>query len=343
MNSHTKHPQHEWIKLQPIPSKSFETSSQKDSFSFQLKRNCRIGNTKTSMLPLLRHTLHRNLGTEYHAVRHVHLLGNLKPAPNSTKEFKRVGRGPSSGRGKTSGRGQKGQKARGKVKSWFEGGQTPIYKLFPKIGFKNTSARPLNILNLDRITWFHRKGRIDLKEDEVLTMKKMKDCGLLTGRIKYGVKLLATGRFNYDLPWKIEASAASKKAIDAIEGAGGSFVARYFTPLSLKAHIDPNWFLKKNRRIPLPARPVRRKAIEYFSSPEKRGYLVVENDPYYQKILQARSEKEKRKYSSSEKKCAVEKQLEALTTPGKQNHSHDSQVMSLDEFEKCSIAQAISV
>lgn len=288
------------------------------------------------MFLTVKQSLRKRIVEQCQSIRSVHILGTLKPAPNSTQETKRLGRGPSSNKGKTSGRGQKGQKARGKVKPWFEGGQTPIYKLFPKIGFKNTSARPLDVLNLDRISWFHRKGRLNLDDGEVLTMKKMNDSGLIRGKIKYGVKLLATGQYQYNLPWKIEASAASKKAIKSIENAGGSFVARYFTPLSLKAHINPNWFIKKNRCVPLPARPIRRKDIEFFSSPEKRGYLIVENDPYYQKILEARSQKNKQTYTHVNTKSEIEKQLDALLKDGNDNvdRKHESKILTLNEFEK---------
>jgi len=79
-------------------------------------------------------------------------LNNLQPAPGSTKNTKRVGRGQGSGMGKTSTRGQKGQKSRSgyKIKRHFEGGQMPIQKRMPKIGFFSRVAKPYSI-NVDKI------------------------------------------------------------------------------------------------------------------------------------------------------------------------------------------------
>jgi len=79
-------------------------------------------------------------------------LDNLQPAAGSTKNVKRVGRGQGSGMGKTSTRGQKGQKSRSgfKVKRGFEGGQQPLQKRLPKIGFYSRVEKPYSI-NVDRI------------------------------------------------------------------------------------------------------------------------------------------------------------------------------------------------
>ncbi|MCP4969394.1 MAG: 50S ribosomal protein L15 [Arcobacter sp.] len=79
-------------------------------------------------------------------------LDNLKPALGSTKGVKRVGRGQGSGMGKTSTRGHKGQKARSgyKIKRGFEGGQQPLQKRLPKIGFFSRVEKPYSI-NIDKI------------------------------------------------------------------------------------------------------------------------------------------------------------------------------------------------
>ena len=79
-------------------------------------------------------------------------LENLKPAAGSTHKTKRVGRGQASGYGKTAGRGQKGQKARAgyKKKRGFEGGQTPLQRRLPKIGFKSRVVKP-QAINVDKI------------------------------------------------------------------------------------------------------------------------------------------------------------------------------------------------
>jgi len=79
-------------------------------------------------------------------------LDNLKPAAGSVKGVKRVGRGQGSGTGKTSARGQKGQKSRSgyKIKRHFEGGQMPIQKRAPKIGFTSRVEKPYSI-NVDKV------------------------------------------------------------------------------------------------------------------------------------------------------------------------------------------------
>jgi len=79
-------------------------------------------------------------------------LNNLKPASGATKNRKRVGRGQGSGTGKTAGRGNKGQKARSgySKKRGFEGGQMPLYKRVPKIGFTSRVEKPLAI-NVDKV------------------------------------------------------------------------------------------------------------------------------------------------------------------------------------------------
>ena len=78
-------------------------------------------------------------------------LNNLKPACGSTHKSKRVGRGQGSGHGKTAARGQKGQKSRTgySQKRGFEGGQTPLQRRLPKVGFKSRVVKP-QAINVDR-------------------------------------------------------------------------------------------------------------------------------------------------------------------------------------------------
>ncbi|CDF87659.1 BN860_11518g1_1 [Zygosaccharomyces bailii CLIB 213] len=269
------------------------------------------------------------------SIRCISILGNLKSSEGSTKGFKRLGRGPSSSKGKTSGRGQKGQKARGKVKSWFEGGQTPIYKLFPKIGFTNVNSRPLNELNLARVQWFHDLGRLNLEPGEVLDMKKMKDLGLVTGPIKHGIKILGNGKTRFNVPIKIEASKATPDAITAIESAGGEFTARYFSRLGLRAHLVPHWFLEKRGRIPLQARPIKRKDIQYYSDDSRRGYLVKEQNEYWQLIRDARQGGAGQLTRKRTKKSALEVQLEKLSQNPDSNKSVpvSSKIVTFDDFK----------
>lgn len=80
-------------------------------------------------------------------------IENLTPAPGSTANRKRVGRGQGSGTGKTAARGQKGQKSRSgyKRKRNFEGGQQPLAKRLPKIGFTSRAVKPY-VINVEKIT-----------------------------------------------------------------------------------------------------------------------------------------------------------------------------------------------
>lgn len=289
-----------------------------------------------------RHVLNScGLGTNglvFHSVRNISILGALKPSEGSVKKYRRVGRGPSSSKGKTSGRGQKGQKARGKVKSWFEGGQTPLYKLFPKIGFTNVNARPLNELSLQKIQWFHNAGRLNLSEGEILDMKKMREVGLVTGSIKHGIKILGNGKTDYNLPLKIEACKASSEAIKAIESAGGEFTSRYFNRLGLRAHLSPGWFLHKRGRIPLQARPTRRKDIEYYSDESRKGYLIKENHELLQKIAEAKQNGASNVARRTAKRNALRAQLEDLSNAnqgaGGASLPVNSSIVTLDDFKQ---------
>lgn len=69
--------------------------------------------------------------------RSASILASLADNPGAHQKRIRKGRGPSSGYGKTSGRGHKGQKQHGKVKPWFQGGQTPLIKVHGRKGFEN--------------------------------------------------------------------------------------------------------------------------------------------------------------------------------------------------------------
>ena len=91
-------------------------------------------------------------------------LHNLQPAPGSTRNRKRVGRGQGSGTGKTAGRGNKGQKARSGYsrKRGFEGGQMPLYKRLPKIGFTSKVEKPYAI-NVEKIKAIAELNEITLE------------------------------------------------------------------------------------------------------------------------------------------------------------------------------------
>lgn len=88
-------------------------------------------------------------------------LENIKPADGSVKKIKRVGRGQGSGMGKTSTRGGKGQTARSgySQKIGFEGGQQPLQRRLPKVGFKSKVEKPY-ILNADKLSKLHNLSEI---------------------------------------------------------------------------------------------------------------------------------------------------------------------------------------
>ena len=107
-------------------------------------------------------------------------LHNLQPAPGSTKNRKRVGRGQGSGTGKTAGRGNKGQKARSgyKRKRGFEGGQMPLQKRLPKIGFNSKIEKPY-VINVEKI-----KAVAELSEITLETIKSVHKLGKDVSRVK---------------------------------------------------------------------------------------------------------------------------------------------------------------
>ncbi|RKX65783.1 MAG: 50S ribosomal protein L15 [Thermodesulfobacteriota bacterium] len=140
-------------------------------------------------------------------------LNSLKPPYGAVKKKKRVGRGDSSGHGSTCGRGQKGQKARsgGQVKSYFEGGQMPLYRRLPKRGFKNIFKREYAIVNIRDLV---RK----FKENEEITPEKLLEVGLVKKK-KQPIKILAEGDISFPLQIKIH--KISQQARAKIEAAGG--------------------------------------------------------------------------------------------------------------------------
>ncbi len=112
-------------------------------------------------------------------------LDNLTPATGSTHSRKRVGRGQGSGMGKTASRGCNGQKSRSgyKIKRNFEGGQQPISKRLPKIGFFSRVSKPYSI-NVDRV-----KAVAALEE---LTLDSIRSVHKMAGTVSR-VKLIGAG------------------------------------------------------------------------------------------------------------------------------------------------------
>jgi len=130
-------------------------------------------------------------------------LHNLQPAPGSTRNRKRVGRGQGSGNGKTAGRGNKGQKSRTgySEKRGFEGGQMPLYKRVPKIGFTSRVIKPYAI-NVEKI-----KAVAELEE---ITLESIKSVHKLKKTVTK-VKLIGAGAKDLASKIKDEAVTTSGK------------------------------------------------------------------------------------------------------------------------------------
>ena len=197
------------------------------------------------------------------------ILATLKPAEGATTNAKRLGRGPASGKGKTAGRGHKGQKARqgNGAPRGFEGGQTPIHRLFPKRGFHNPDHEELSPINLDRIQEWIDRGRLD--PSQPITMKALLDSRAIHG-VKDGVKLLARNKHALTTPIEVDVTKASGDAIARVEELGGSVTCTYRNALALRAHLKPEKF----KVPPKDAMPTKRKDLEYYTMYEKRGYLA---------------------------------------------------------------------
>lgn len=140
-------------------------------------------------------------------------LNTLKPADGARKDRVRVGRGIGSGLGKTAGRGHKGSFARsgkGKIKAGFEGGQMPMYKRLPKVGFrsklKNDTAEVL-LYQLDKL----EAGEIDFAA--------LQAAKLVPSKAKQA-KIVKKGELSKKFVLKGLLATAGAKA--AIEAAGGS-------------------------------------------------------------------------------------------------------------------------
>jgi large subunit ribosomal protein L15 len=139
-------------------------------------------------------------------------LHELAPNPGARKKRKRIGRGNGSGHGTTAGRGTKGLNSRsgGKVRIGFEGGQMPIHRRLPKMGFTNIFKIDYAVVNIQDLDRFKD---INAVIDEDIFRKSR----LLKGNRK--LKLLGDGEINF--PLQVKVHKASKTAIQKIEAAGG--------------------------------------------------------------------------------------------------------------------------
>jgi len=139
-------------------------------------------------------------------------LNTLQPAAGSKPERKRVGRGIGSGLGKTAGRGHKGQKSRsgGFHKVGFEGGQMPLQRRLPKVGF--TSRVSLTTAEV-------RLSELAKVAGEVIDLDSLKSAGLVAKSMKRA-KIFASGKV--ERAFNVKGIGVTKGAKAAIEAAGGT-------------------------------------------------------------------------------------------------------------------------
>ena len=139
-------------------------------------------------------------------------LNELQPAEGSRFKRLRKGRGLSSGHGFTSGRGTKGQKAHGKTRLGFEGGQMPLYRQKPKRGFTSMNHKDYALVSLTTLNTRFEDGA-------EVTPEALMAAGIVKNQ-KSGIKVLGNGQFTKKLTVKAHQFSASAKA--AIEAAGGT-------------------------------------------------------------------------------------------------------------------------
>jgi large subunit ribosomal protein L15 len=139
-------------------------------------------------------------------------LNTLKPAPGSRKTRLRVGRGASAGQGKTCGRGVKGQRARkgGYHKVGFEGGQMPLQRRLPKVGFRSKIKATRAEVRLSEL------AKVDAA---VIDLDALKKAGVVPVFAEQA-KVVLSGELKKAVTLK--GIAATKGARAAIEAAGGS-------------------------------------------------------------------------------------------------------------------------
>jgi large subunit ribosomal protein L15 len=142
-------------------------------------------------------------------------LNTLAPAEGAKKSAKRVGRGIGSGLGKTGGRGHKGQKSRsgGFHKVGFEGGQMPLQRRLPKIGFTSRSGRYVEEVRLNEL---------EKVEGDAVDLVSLKAANIIRQQTKR-VKVIASGKIEKAVT--VRGLGVTKGAKAAIEAAGGKVEA----------------------------------------------------------------------------------------------------------------------
>ena len=141
-------------------------------------------------------------------------INELKPAEGSVSKSKRLGRGIGSGLGKTSGKGHKGQNARsgGGVRPVFEGGQMPLIRQLPKIGFTNNFRKVYTTINVSELEVFDN--------DTTVTVELLKSKNIISKIEPYGLKVLGNGNLTKKL--NVQAAKFTDGAAKKITAAGGT-------------------------------------------------------------------------------------------------------------------------
>jgi large subunit ribosomal protein L15 len=141
-------------------------------------------------------------------------LNELQPAPGSKKVRLRVGRGASAGQGKTCGRGVKGQRARkgGYHKVGFEGGQMPLQRRLPKLGFRSKVPATRGAITLDTL------AKLAAKASGAIDLAAVKAASAVPAGVER-VKVILSGKITVAVT--IKGLGVTKGARAAIEAAGG--------------------------------------------------------------------------------------------------------------------------
>tara|TARA_Y100000588_G_scaffold379192_1_gene460940 strand:+ start:1779 stop:2225 length:447 start_codon:yes stop_codon:yes gene_type:complete len=142
-------------------------------------------------------------------------LGKIARPPGARKNRKRLGQGPGSGTGKTAGKGHKGQRARSGAKRGrrigFEGGQMPLHRRLPKIGFVNRFRVEYQVVNIGAIEERGLEGEVGPEE--------LRKAGLIR-KAGYLVKILGEGSLSRGVT--LRAHKFSQSALEKINQAGGT-------------------------------------------------------------------------------------------------------------------------
>ena len=139
-------------------------------------------------------------------------LNEIKPAPGAKKDAKRVGRGHSAGQGKTAGRGVKGQTSRsgGYHKTGFEGGQMPLQRRLPKVGFRSQTPLATAEVRLQELNRF---------ADQTVDLATLKSAHIVPKQAE-SAKVIASGEIKVAV--RLEGIKVTPGAKQAIEAAGGT-------------------------------------------------------------------------------------------------------------------------